>query len=124
LDKKDLRELMRETLNENLIRDLKISPEGIERLTDLYTEKHLLLQKARKLAIKEEYVEIRKLAKDLTEIEFQLQETYGLDKNLSWHKFWECPACACPVYQNLLEYPSDNYLVNSKCPIHGPKKNK
>ncbi len=119
---KSLRELMRETLNENLIRDLKIDQQGIERLTDLYTDKHLLLQKARKLAVEEKYVEIRKLAKDLTEIEYELQETYGFERNLSWHRFWEIPSCSCPVFDNILQYPSDNYWVNSRCPIHGPKK--
>ncbi len=119
---KSLKELMRETLNENLIRDLKINQPGVDRLTDLYVDKHLLLQKARKLEVKEEYMEIRKLAKDLTEIEYKLQETYGFKRDPSWAKFWEIGGCSCEVVANIERWPSESYLVNARCPIHGPKK--
>jgi len=120
--KPELRELIKETLNQNLIRDLKISEKGIEQLTDLYTEKHLLLQTASKLSAAEEYVEIRKMAKELTELEFRLQDAWTFPRCYTYHKFWEIGGCSCPVYENILRYPSDSYLVHARCPIHGVKK--
>lgn len=62
---------------------------------------------------------LKSLAKDLTEVEFELQTLWGFEKNANFHRFWETPKCLCPKLDNSDMYPNQYYIINNSCPLHG-----
>jgi hypothetical protein len=62
---------------------------------------------------------MRSLAKDLTLIEFELQELWKFPLDGNFHRFWEAPKCTCPKLDNEDNYPIGYYTVNLTCPLHG-----
>lgn len=64
---------------------------------------------------------IKKYYKKLTNIEFNMQTLYGEDEDILYHKFWQTPKCTCPKINNIEIYPSKNFIIDDKCPIHGKK---
>lgn len=61
---------------------------------------------------------LKSLAKDLTEIEYELQKLWGFPLDANYHKFWEYPKCECPVMDNEDRYPHSR-IMNLNCPLHG-----
>jgi len=55
----------------------------------------------------------------LEEIEFNLQELWGFEKNKNYHRFWERPYCTCPKMDNDDAYPYGLYVISSSCILHG-----
>ncbi len=49
---------------------------------------------------------LKSLVKDLTEIEYHLQELWGFPADAKFHRFWEYPKCVCGT-------------INRECPLHG-----
>lgn len=52
-------------------------------------------------------------------LEAALQRLWGFPENVRYVRTWEYPYCKCPKIDNEDRYPSGEYIVNSKCPIHG-----
>ena len=63
--------------------------------------------------------ELRSLAADLTELEFELQDLYKFKRNTNFHRFWELPKCTCPKLDNYESYGTKYYIIDTKCIIHG-----
>lgn len=61
---------------------------------------------------------LEKLDQEFTANEFYLQEQWGFEKNIDYHKFWEAPKCTCPKIDNEDSYPSGYYSFNQNCPVH------
>tara|TARA_Y100000588_G_scaffold254014_1_gene268576 strand:- start:20181 stop:20603 length:423 start_codon:yes stop_codon:yes gene_type:complete len=61
---------------------------------------------------------LEKLDQEFTANEFYLQEQWGFEENIDYHKFWEAPKCTCPKFDNEDNYPSGYYSFDQKCPIH------
>lgn len=61
---------------------------------------------------------LEKLDKEFTSNEFYLQEQWGFEKNINYHKFWEAPKCTCPKFDNDDNYPFGHYSFNQNCPVH------
>lgn len=59
------------------------------------------------------------LVRDLTEIEFKLQQLWGFKRDGRFHKWWNTPMCTCPKMDNEDSYPSGNYVVTKDCLLHG-----
>lgn len=66
--------------------------------------------------------ELKQLALDIQECEFELQELWGFSKDARFHKFWELPKCTCPKIDNADAYPTGYYIYSDNCPIHGNSK--
>jgi hypothetical protein len=55
----------------------------------------------------------------LTELEYQIQEAFGFERNINFHRFWERPKCTCPQLDNQ-DYWGTKYAIRSgDCPLHG-----
>lgn len=63
--------------------------------------------------------EMKEYAKQLTALEFKLQELWGFPKDQKFHRFWETPKCTCAKMDNEDAYPTGYYSINSQCPLHG-----
>lgn len=61
---------------------------------------------------------LKSLAKDLKEIEFELQELWGFERDANFHRFWEYEKCECPKIDNMDSYPYQQY-ISYNCPLHG-----
>lgn len=61
---------------------------------------------------------LRSYAKDLTEVEFELQRLWKFDLNINFHRFWESPKCTCPIYDNQDRWGFGG-IVTKYCPLHG-----
>lgn len=57
--------------------------------------------------------------KVLTEIEFDIQECFGFEKNVYFHRFWERPKCLCPKMDNAERWGTPWSITRSNCPLHG-----
>jgi hypothetical protein len=103
------------TLNARMIKFQAVL-EYVEMIKDLHTEKltvYTHMQNTTMPSVLAQYAE------RLTEIEYDLQEAWGFDRNVRFHKFWEAPKCKCPQMDNDDAYPSGYYSFNTKCPVHG-----
>lgn len=67
-------------------------------------------------------VELKELAKDITECEFELQRLWGFPEDIKFHKFWETNCCICPKLDNQDAYPFGYYVINHECQLHGLDK--
>jgi len=119
VNREQIQEIVRRTLNKKLLVKKNLSAEKIDLLVELNTEKYYLYQEMRGL---EDTSKIKELASKVTGIDYLLQETWGFEQNKKYHKFWELPGCQCPVFENINIYPSDEYKHISTCPIHGVKR--
>lgn len=62
---------------------------------------------------------LKALDRAYTEVEFRLQDFWGFDRNINFHKFWNRPKCQCPRMDNEDAYPTGYYVRTDSCPLHG-----
>ena len=66
---------------------------------------------------------IKQSAKQIEELEFQLQEAWHFPKDKTYHRFtWQIPQCKCPIIDNLEKLGTDHIIINETCPAHGELK--
>lgn len=63
--------------------------------------------------------EIRDLAKNLTECEFEIQELWGFPRDIKYHRFWQAKKCTCAQMDNEEAWPSGYYSIDLNCLLHG-----
>lgn len=86
---------------------------------DAIKETHQMkLQVYDKIKDEEDPKKLKKLAKQLTRLEFKLQKLWGFPRNANFHRFWEVPKCECPKMDNEDRYPHSQ-VINQSCPLHG-----
>ena len=66
---------------------------------------------------------LKKLAKEVTKVEFELQDAWEFPRDARFHRFWDCPQCECPNLDNEDAYGTKFALYAKNCPIHGNNKN-
>ena len=65
-------------------------------------------------------VRLRKLAQQITEIEYTLQEAWGFNKNINFHSWWfMAPKCHCPIMDNQDSIGTNYHIITTDCPLHG-----
>ena len=58
-----------------------------------------------------------------TELNEELQDIWGIPRDLDMHRFWEIPGCTCPTMENLERYGFGRGMLKAgNCPIHGLKQ--
>jgi hypothetical protein len=62
---------------------------------------------------------LRKLAKKIEKIDFNLQEAWGFEKSPNFHYWWKVPKCTCPQMDNEDAYGTKYRIIDENCPIHG-----
>jgi len=58
------------------------------------------------------------LAKDITEIDYVLQELWGFDADESKHRWFEIPKCTCPHLDNIDLIGTKQRRTSLTCPVH------
>lgn len=105
-------------LNPFLIRKQKLTWLKVAAILRVHKTKHDLLDWMSKTTKKKE---LRRCAKLVTQIEYELQALWGFKKDKKYHKFWNLPGCQCPKMDNDDIWPSGYYITSGSCPIHGKR---
>jgi hypothetical protein len=99
------------TLNEDLIKRQKISSETIQLLVEKHVEKLKIFQLMKDT---DDVVELKKLAENVTEIEFCLQKLWKFKEDLNYHYWFEVPKCTCPKIDNFERLGTKFKVINKK----------
>lgn len=102
------------TLNKRLL-DQQNAWDNLDKLK-LWHKRRLKTEKRLENATKED---IPDLLAAWTSIQFKLQAAWGFHENARFHRFWDIPACECPVMDNNDRYPTGYYVTSGGCPLHG-----
>lgn len=102
-------------LNAKLLEKQGIDAEGLEVIKNLHVEKLATLN----LMTLSQGSNLKSLAGRLTELEFLLQDAWGFERNINYHRFWLTPQCSCARMDNEMAYPTGCYSRNLSCKVHG-----
>lgn len=103
------------TLNPRLIAKQGLTADEVARLEELHKVRHGVIQRMKRSKKPET---LRKLAAEVTEIDFKLQAVWKFPLDANFHRFWELPHCSCPYLDNLDDYPYRQHY-SKECLIHG-----
>lgn len=103
-------------LNYHLGLNQKITKDQLDNLKKLHIKRHNTIFEMKGLNTKDH---LRSLAKEITDIDFELQENWNFKKDITFHRFWELPFCTCPKIDNAERVGTSYTIISSDCPIHG-----
>ena len=107
---------MRAILNPRLVAQQNLSAEEVAKIEELHQVKYSLLQRMKRSKKPDT---LRKLAADVTAVEFELQDAWHFPRDMNFHRFWELPHCSCPKMDNRERWGSGYAIHSQDCPIHG-----
>jgi len=65
-------------------------------------------------------VKLKELAKQITDIEYCLQDAWKFERDIKNHTLWfNAPKCTCPKIDNMDDLGSGFAHMASDCPLHG-----
>ena len=103
-------------INEELVKQLDLTQEQVNKIKHLQGLRSHLFD----IMTNEDNPEtLKNLDKQCVVLEYKLQEAWGFEQNVAYHKFWYRPKCTCPYLDNEDRYPSGYYIVNDSCVLHG-----
>lgn len=102
-------------LNPHLL-DMRGAWKNVNKLKEAHWLKNMLIDMMLETNDKEE---LKSLALDITEVEFELQDLWGFDRNTRYHRFWALPKCQCPKMDNDDWYGTKYSIKAVDCPLHG-----
>jgi hypothetical protein len=104
-------------LNQNWIKDKVIDLDGIAKLEGVHAKRIDLFNRIEK---ETDIVKLHEMAKEIDEIDFELQDGWGFDRDKRYHTWWyRLPKCTCPKMDNKDRLGTDYCIINRDCPLHG-----
>lgn len=95
------------------------TPENRSRILAIHMARHEIFDRMRALPSRP-CNELRDLANEVEDLEYQLQEAWGFPADSNYHTYWyEVPHCACPLMDNDEEFGSSYRIKDKSCPVHG-----
>ena len=108
-------------LNPLLIARQKLNNDDLDKIVELHGELHEVFDEMEKN--EHDVPKLRNLALVVKQLEFDLQEAWGFDKNEDWHSWWfQVPHCTCPNLDNFDLIGTRLRIINDGCPVHGGTK--
>jgi hypothetical protein len=104
------------SINNNLVIRQKVSPEDVKKIEKLQNIRSYFYDF---IELSEDKEEIRRLAKFITQIEFQLQKLWNFKPDETMHRWFDVPKCSCPRMDNVDYLGTPYKSINHKCIIHG-----
>jgi len=111
------------TINKELVKKQGVSKQDISKINRLHEIRDDYIARMKKLNPKKEQYLLRLFSSFITEINYQLQELWGFDRNKNYHRDWYLPHCICPKMDNDDMYGTDYQVITDKCPIHTQEEN-
>jgi hypothetical protein len=114
------------TLNKSKILEQRLSNLEIVKIREIHELKNYFIKKISKTNNRDL---LKILGQLITLLELKLQESWGFDKCILYHRFWELPKCQCPQMDNndrlcycISEAVDVGAIISDDCPLHGTKK--
>lgn len=107
------------TLNQNLIIKLNLSETQIKDIKQLHRQAISCDISLTEIAHLGGSGNTEILLEHWHDIQYQLQDAWGFERNIKFHKFWKLTSCSCPKMDNDDRYPSGYYVMSGKCALHG-----
>lgn len=106
-------------LNWDLAEHKQVSTARRWRIVELHQER---IEIWRKAGATPNPRKLMKLAEELEELEYQLQEAWGFEANSDYHTWWyRIPRCICPRMDNSDPLFHGRRIYTQGCPVHSPK---
>ena len=99
-----------------LKRQNKDNEESINKIKDLHLRKLKIFDKMEQT---DDVIKLHQFAKELEQIEFDLQKEWGFEQDRDFHRWWLVPKCTCPDMDNEEMYGMPYGMVDENCPVHG-----
>jgi hypothetical protein len=106
-------------LNPELIKKQGLSKTDVLKLAQKHSERHKLKEVMKAFLEKGDFSSLRKKAKEMTALEFELQDLWRFERDESFHEWYELPGCTCPKMDNRERKGTKYQMCNSDCPLHG-----
>lgn len=103
------------SLNVELVKKQNLSDEKIERIKHLHV---IRLDLHKKMALYEDSKVLQNMFQDITDLEYELQELWGFQPDITKQPWFKVPKCTCPKMDNEDDKPYLQHFVLT-CPIHG-----
>lgn len=103
-------------VNPAFVRKQNISDETLKQIIMLHKIRlrmHELVEKS------DDKDELRTLSNSLIDLELNLQDLWGFDRDIRFYKFWNVSKCTCAKMDNEDMYPIGPYWYSGDCPLHG-----
>ena len=109
------------TINQFLLKKQGVDSTGLSNIKALHVKKHLIFQHMENTPV-ECTATLKKLADEVTEVEFALQRAWGFPQDKTYHEWYNVPKCNCSKLDNKERRGTPYSIVNLECPIHGYEK--
>lgn len=111
-------------INPSLLQAQYVSDEVLELIKKLHREKLEVQWQMEAIGLEDKET-LLECDKELTRLEFELQDLWGFPRNYKYHRYWDRPLCSCAKMDNSDKYPHGRYSVNGGCyhalRLHTPK---
>lgn len=106
-------------LNEKLVKEQNLTPEGISQLKKIYG---LEIDIKRAMSKTDDPEELKKLANQMTSVEFKKQKIWGFPLNENQHRWFDVPKCVCAKADNKDRLGTIYRSIMADCPVHGTQE--
>lgn len=89
---------------------------NLDKIKEAYLLKYVIYDVIEETTDKKQ---LKSLVADLTEVEFEIQELFGFERNAWYHRFWMTPGCQCPRLDNEENFGTKYSIIAEDCPLHG-----
>lgn len=94
-----------------------LTSSGLKILKDIHRKRFRLFEK---IEAEDDPILLRILANKIDDIEYELQDAWGFDRDKKYHSWWfKLPKCKCPVMDNMDNVGTNYNIISGNCPLHG-----
>jgi hypothetical protein len=109
-------------INKSLAERQGVKPDIYRTMAYCYWKIYQLFDDAKQLSPTDK-VQLRNIAEQVKETEFQLQACWNFSINENYHIYWyRIPHCKCPKMDNRERVGTGMNIFSADCPIHGKIK--
>jgi hypothetical protein len=105
-------------VNPTLIMERNVSDSALERIKKLHLDRFNIKERMNETC---DTGQLQMFANMIKDIEFELQDLWGFDRDHSMHDWYDVPKCTCPKMDNRERKGTGYQIVSLDCPIHGDK---
>jgi hypothetical protein len=103
-------------VSDTLAERRNISDESLERIKKLHLKRFQVKEEMTKTCDRSRLGMLANMIKD---IEFELQDLWGFERDYSMHDWFDVPKCTCPKMDNRERKGTGYQIISLDCPIHG-----
>jgi hypothetical protein len=103
-------------VSDTLAEQRNISDESLERIKKLHLKRFQVKEEMTKTC---DHSRLGMFANMIKDIEFELQDLWGFERDYSMHDWFDVPKCTCPKMDNRERKGTGYQIISLDCPIHG-----